>query len=230
MDSLLYSKILPAKFDSSVSPIFINTTNGWLNFEKEVETIKNVTSLMRYEFPYLNGVDFRSGTVEHRVEIIDKDLFNIYTTHDFANPMMTKDFVIHNDSLVIKAERFEKVVKLNSGVFGYIISDVEWYFGEYRSGYCGGCMYSNDYLVTYQDLKLKKSNKLLLLHLDEFRARGVITFYKDMEIYLIEEGEDYPVNYNNFKNNIFTMKFSENKVVKIKIDEEKWRLIFIKNW
>lgn len=228
MDSITFSRILPNKYDSSISPIFLNTTEGWKPLEKEITNLGMVTSLIHYKTPNLYGIDFRFGTVEHR--IINNFDIHIYSNTDFNRPYMSKDYVTVNDSLVFIVDELITVVKLNSGKLGYVFDETYYFFGECRGGVqpCGCCTLTDTYFATEQDTKTGKSNKLKICSQEDPNHMGV-SFYPTVFVDLDNEKEG-SFNFNLFKDNTFTMRFSDKKVVKIKVDEEKWRLIFIKNW
>lgn len=230
MDSITFSRILPNKYDTSISPIFLNTTDGWRPLEKEIFNFGMVTSLIHFKTVNLYAINFSFGTVEHRSLNFDSIQINIYSNTDFTRTMSSKDYIIVSDSLVFVVDDFITAVKLNSGKLGYVFDEYYFFFGECRSGVqpCGCCTITETYFATEQNIKTGKSNKLKICYQEDPNHIG-ISFYPTIFVDLDNEKLG-SLNFNNFKDNAFTIKFSNKKVVKIKVDEEKWRLIFIKNW
>jgi len=231
MDRVLYSKILPSKFDISISPIFYNSPGGWINLEKEVIPLKYTSSVYCFNLINISMIGIRVGTIDHRIEKLDEDILHIYTVNNFNAPSSIMEYVVWNDSLVLKADKVVRAVKLNSNKFGYVFSTEKWFFDECRdAGWCGCCTYYDYYFVTEMNMKTGKSNSLKMCHADYVMGRDGVDFYKTVFIQYISEEKEDILEFKNFKNNIFTLKFSNKRVVQIKVDEEKWRLIFIKNW
>lgn len=231
MDSVLYLKILPEKIDTSISPIFYNSPEGWINLEKEVIPLKYTSGVYRFYLSNISMIGIRVGKIDHRSEILDEDIIHIYTVNNFSAPSSIKEYVVWNDSLVLKTDNVVRAVKLNRPKIGYVISKEKWFFDECRdAGWCGCCTYYDYYLVTEMNMQTGKSNSLKICHADYVMGRDGVDFYETVFIQYISEEKEDVLEFKNFKNNIFTLKFSNKRVVQIKVDEEKWRLIFIKNW
>lgn len=230
IDSLTYSKILPVKFDSTITAIFFNTNDGWIPIEKYTGEINTTTSLTHWSAPNLNTVYFGIGKADHRNMVMDGKSFNIYTVSNFNNVNGSTDYVVSNDSLILKVDGFIRSVRLNSGEFGYVVFEEEYLFGECRDGIqpCGCCTFTNFFFLTKQNFNSGKTNKIRICSKANYYENNV-DFYPEININLENEKEN-AFTFNNFKDNTFIMRFSNKRVVQIKVDEEKWRLIFIKNW
>jgi hypothetical protein len=229
-DSEIYSRILPDKFNLSFSPIFLNTLDEWLPIEKYSENINSTRSTCHWYTPNLQTMMFRIGIVEHHIDSTEYSKIDIYSLTDFSSPNISTDYVIKDDSLIMIVDNFIRHLYLNSGKIAYIISEEEYEFGECReTQYCGCGTYENYFLITYQDLITKKSNKLQVCTLN-LCSDNTLFFYPNVTILEADNERYNALTFNKFKDNTFTLRFSDKKIVKIKVDEEKWRLIFIKNW
>lgn len=230
LDSLTYARILPDKFNPSFSPIFLNTIDEWLPIEKYSEYINSTRSVCHWFTPNLQTMMFRIGIVEHRIDELDSIKLNIYSVTDYTQPNISSDYVIKNDSLIMIVDNFVKYFFLNSGKIAYVFSEEEYEFGECReTQYCGCGTYENYFLATYQDLNTLKSNKLQVCTFNLCSDNNLF-FYPNVVIPEANNERYNAFTFNNFRDNTFTMRFSEKRVVKIKVDEENWKLIFIKNW
>ena len=230
MDSSTFALIIPDIFNSNSSPIFLNTLDDWLPIEKFSNNLNTTRSTCHWYTPNLQMMLFGIGTSERRNEIFNNLKFDIYSVMDFTTPNFSKDYVIINDSLILVVDNFVNPILLNSGKYAFVISEEKYVFGECReTQFCGCGTYEEFYILTYQDLKTFQDNKIRICSQNHCIDDNLF-FYPEVIIENMDYEQSDSFNFNNFKDNTLTMKFSNKRVVKIKVDEEKWRLIFIKNW
>jgi len=230
LDSETYSRILPDKFNPSFSPIFLNTLDEWLPIEKYSNNLNTTRSTCLWYTPNIQTMSFGIGISEHRYEIVNNSKFDIFSVMDFTTPNFSKDYVIMDDSLTLVVDNFVNPILLNSGKYAFVISEEKYVFGECReTQFCGCGTYENFYLLTYQDSKTFQDNKIQICSQNHCIDDNLF-FYPEVIIENMDYEQSDSFNFNSFKDNTLTMKFSNKRVVKIKVDEEKWRLIFIKNW